>query len=58
MIKRLESENGRTFVEITGTDYDGVYCAYTDGSVYIENGSSLDTACDIAVIKVNEFLRQ
>jgi hypothetical protein len=57
MIKIIEKERERVFVEIVGTDYDGIYCAYyEDGSVYIENGSSLDTACDIAVLEVKNFL--
>ena len=56
MIERLEAEGNRTFLEITGTDYDGIYCYYEDGDVYIENGSSLDTACDIAKIVIIEFM--
>jgi len=58
MIRIVEDDrdNQRVFVEVTGTDYDGIYCSYGNGEVYKENGSSLDIACDIAVITVNEFL--
>ena len=56
MIKIIETEENRVFVEIAGTDYDGVYCSYENGEVYIEKGSSLDTACDIAVNAVKDFL--